>query len=193
MKLSKEIMRRPKLGDLSPISEHDLEMVLNWRNSDRIRFNMFSDHLISVKEHKKWFEKIKKEKFPTFYVFRFNKKPIGIISISKWDKQHDTCFWGFYIGDPKAPKGIGTFMGFLGLEYIFETLKLRKVYGEVFVFNLASIRFHQKLGFIEEGRFKEHILKNGKYEDVLYFSLIKKKWTELKPFLEKKILKGFNG
>ncbi|MHB8482289.1 MAG: UDP-4-amino-4,6-dideoxy-N-acetyl-beta-L-altrosamine N-acetyltransferase [Nitrospiria bacterium] len=186
-------MPLPESADLTPISESDLERVLEWRNAKRIRANMFSDHLISMEEHKAWFEKLKKDEFSTFLIFRFQKKPIGIISISQWDKRNQTCFWGFYIGEPDAPKGCGTFMGFLGLEYIFKSLKVRKVCGEVFAFNSASIRFHQKLGFVKEGRFKEFILKNGKYEDVLFFSLFQKKWTKLKPEIEKQCFKSIKG
>jgi RimJ/RimL family protein N-acetyltransferase len=62
---------------------------------------------------------------------------------------------------------------------------MRKVCGEVFAYNTASIRFHERFGFVKEAHFKEHILKNGKFEDVQCFSLFQEKWDEIKPGIEK--------
>jgi UDP-4-amino-4,6-dideoxy-N-acetyl-beta-L-altrosamine N-acetyltransferase len=178
-------MPLPESAILTPIKESDLDLVLEWRNSDRIRANMFSDYLISMEEHKAWFDKSKNEEKATFFIFHFQKKPVGIFSVSQWNKESNTCNWGFYIGEPDVPKGCGTLLGYLGMEYIFNSLKVRKVCGEVFAFNTASIRFHEKFGFVREGYFKEHILKNGKYEDVLFFSLFQEQWGEIKSKIEK--------
>ena len=41
-------MPKPKDYQLRIMSESDLEMVLDWRNSDRVRQNMYTDCLISL-------------------------------------------------------------------------------------------------------------------------------------------------
>jgi RimJ/RimL family protein N-acetyltransferase len=61
------------------------------------------------------------------------------------------------------------------------------VIGEAFVFNQASIAFHEKLGFSREGHFRRHVLKNDNYEDIFAFALFTEQWTMLKPELERKI------
>jgi len=43
---------------LRPIEEGDLATVLEWRNSERIRANMYTDHLISREEHRAGFAKV---------------------------------------------------------------------------------------------------------------------------------------
>ncbi|MNR68073.1 hypothetical protein D3C85_1924130 [compost metagenome] len=50
---------------------------------------------------------------------------------------------------------------------------MRKICGEAFAFNIASIKLHEKLGFQTEGLYKQHILKNEKYEDIALFAIFK--------------------
>jgi UDP-4-amino-4,6-dideoxy-N-acetyl-beta-L-altrosamine N-acetyltransferase len=172
---------------LRPVEEKDLERILGWRNSGRIRSSMYTDHVITWEEHLRWFERLQGERRGLSLIFEVSGKAVGIVNVSRMDRVNNTCHWGFYLGDTDAPRGCGTIMGFLGLEYLFEKLNIRKVIGEAFVFNQASIAFHEKLGFSREGHFRRHVLKNDKYEDIFAFALFKEQWTELKPELERKL------
>jgi UDP-4-amino-4,6-dideoxy-N-acetyl-beta-L-altrosamine N-acetyltransferase len=167
--------RREEYG-LRPIEERDLDMVLRWRNSDRIRETMYTDHEITKDEHRAWFERLRKEPEIPFLVFEFQGKPIGVIQVTQIDRRNNKCFWGFYIGEPGAPPGSGTVLGYFGLKYIFEVLKIRKLCAEAFASNSASLRFHKRLGFVEEGRLAKHVLKYGRYEDVVSFALFQEDW-----------------
>lgn len=167
-----------------PVEERDLETVLRWRNSERIRVNMYTDHEITFDEHREWFARLQKEQVPTFMIFEFQGRPIGVIHVTQIDKRNNKCYWGFYIGDTEAPPGSGTALGYFGLNYIFDGLKIRKLCAEAFGFNSASIKFHKRLGFIEEGRFVKHILKNGRYEDVITFALFSEHWNRHKKQIE---------
>ncbi|MGB9903580.1 MAG: UDP-4-amino-4,6-dideoxy-N-acetyl-beta-L-altrosamine N-acetyltransferase [Desulfotomaculales bacterium] len=170
---------------LRHIEEGDLTRVLEWRNSKRIRQFMFSDHIITMKEHMDWFKKIKQEKNTICKIFEYKGRPIGLVNIYQIDRRNKKCFWGFYLGEENLPHGTGTIMGFLALEYIFFQLQMRKLCGEVFAFNQASLNYFNKLGFIREGYFKKHVKKNRKYEDVIFFSLFKKDWVKIRKKLEK--------
>lgn len=171
---------------LRPVEESDLEIILAWRNSERIRSNMYTDHVITWEEHRRWFGRIQGEGQVLSRVFEISGKPFGLVNINRMDRANNTCYWGFYIGEAEAPRGCGTVMGFLGLEYIFEVLKIRKVIGESFVFNQASVAFHERLGFSREGHFRRHVLKNGNYEDIFSFALFSDHWIKVKPELERK-------
>lgn len=169
---------------LRPIEDKDLERVLAWRNSERIRASMYTDHTITMDEHRGWFERTRKESPPPFMVFEVQGKPVGGVNISHMDRRNGTCHWGFYIGEETVPRGSGKIMGLLGLEYIFDVVGIRKLIGEAFAFNEASIAFHRKLGFLEEGHFVKHVLKNGTYEDIISFALFRDDWLRLKGVLE---------
>lgn len=172
---------------LSDLQETDLELVLRWRNSQQIRDNMFTDHIITMVEHKQWFNRIKTDPRTLVKIFSFESKPLGVVIISNIDKQNNKCYWGFYIGEQNAPKGSGTMMGLLALEYIFNKMGIRKLCSEVIAFNTASINYHQKLGFGIEGRLVQHINKHNQYFDIILMALFSEKWPEVKRGLMSKI------
>ena len=173
---------------LRPLTAGDLEQVLTWRNSERIRSAMFSDHLISVDEHHTWFERLKSAQDAVSLIFEYDGQPLGVVNITQIDKTTGDCTWGFYLGEPDALPGSGTLLGTLGLEYVFSTLGLNTVIGEAFAFNSASIAFHTKLGFSRKKTRDRHVLKDGKAEDVFAFSLSRDNWQRKKPELEKAVI-----
>lgn len=173
--------------NLRPIEEQDLEMVLSWRNSDRVRSYMYTDHLITQDEHRSWFERRQQAEFPSTLIFEFRGIPVGLKSFSQIDRCNNCCYWGFYLGEAKLPRGCGSAMGFLSLEYIFEQQKFRKLCAEAFAFNEGSVTYHTQLGFIQEGRFMQHVLKNGRYEDIISFALFRDNWIIGKSALAAKV------
>lgn len=146
---------------------------------------MYSDHIITSEEHHAWFAKVKQESRVICRVFEYDGNPLGIVNFTQIDRQSKKCYWGFYIGEPHAPKGSGLAMGYLALKYIFEELEFFKLCSEVFSFNKTSINYHKKLGFVEEGRFVKHVLKNGVYEDILAMAIFRDDWEKRKHKLEK--------
>ena len=173
---------------LRPLAKSDLERVFHWRNSDRIRLNMFSDHIITMAEHSAWFDSVQLDNQNSIYrIFEFKGKPAGLVGFTDIDLKNQKCQWGFYIGEEDLPIGSGLIMGFLGVEFAFKYLKTRKLCGEVLAFNLRSINFHEKLGFLEEGRFIQHIRRNDKYEDIFYLALFQKDWENRKLTLDKEL------
>lgn len=165
---------------LRPVEMEDLEKVLEWRNSDRIRSNMYTDHVISLEEHRAWFQRYKKDLTAEYMIFEIKANPLGLVYFTDIDVMNNICHWGFYLGEIHTPRGSGMAMGVLGLEHAFTRLNVRKICGEAFSFNEASIRFHKKLGFVEEGRFSKHVLKNGVYEDVVSFALFYEDWLKIR-------------
>lgn len=182
----------PKREDynLREMSENDLELVFEWRNSDRIRANMYTDHLITWDEHRAWFNRVEQDTNSIYFIFEHNKRPIGVVGIVQIDNKYNRCSWAFYLGAEDAPNGSNAIMEFLALEYIFEHLEIRKVMCEVFSFNESVIKLHKKFGFNEEAHFVQHMLKNGKYEDVVALALFADDWKKVKPRLEKVCFRG---
>lgn len=165
---------------LKDLEERDLGLILKWRNSKAIRTNMYTDHEITMLEHKEWFNRVRKNGHTLVKLLFYGNKPLGFMNFSDIDKKNNKCYWGFYIGESDAPKGSGTILGLLALELLFETVGIRKLCAEVLAFNDASLKFHQKLGFKEEGRFVKHITKNGEYIDVIVLALFREEWPEVK-------------
>jgi UDP-4-amino-4,6-dideoxy-N-acetyl-beta-L-altrosamine N-acetyltransferase len=178
--------------ELKDFDEAHLGIVLNWRNSEHIRNMMYSDHVISLEEHTAWYKKAKESQSTILKIFFYKDSPVGVVNFTQIDKQSNKCYWGFYIGEKDVPKGSGSVMGYLALSLIFKNYGIRKLCSEIMDYNIQSIHYHKKLGFTEEGRFVKHVLKNGRYVDVIAMSLFKDDWICIKKKYEIKYSIGYD-
>ena len=160
---------------LRPITEADLELVRSWRNSDRVRVNMYTDHMITPEEHLRWFEKVKGGDTDLYLICEKEGTPVGVVYFNHIDRKQRDCEWGFYLGQTTAPKGTGTRMGITGLDFAFGPLGMRRVRGETFAFNTRGLAFHRRLGFVEVGP-RISRTKSGREEDVVRFVLESDQW-----------------
>jgi len=181
----------PKWTDfgLRKINNNDLSLILEWRNSERIRKNMYTEHIISWEEHKAWYERLQEVMEDIYLVFEYKNIPIGLVYFTDIDNYNGTSFWGFYIGDCSAPRVSGAIMGFLGAEYAFSKINIRKLCGETFASNEGGKNFHIRLGFKEEGYFVKHVFKKEKYENVFRFALFSDEWHEKREYIKEIISK----
>jgi UDP-4-amino-4,6-dideoxy-N-acetyl-beta-L-altrosamine N-acetyltransferase len=175
---------------LRPLQESDLEMVLSWRNSERVRANMYTDHIISLEEHQTWFKKIKDAPTVDYLICEFQNHPIGLVNFTNIDKNNNKCYWGFYLGETATPLGSGGALSFISMEYIFEIVDIRKVCSEVLSFNNKSLKLHKRLSFQEEGCFKKHIYKNLEYQDVICLALFQEDWLQNKNDIAKIVFRN---
>lgn len=84
-------------------------------------------------------------------------------------------------------------VGMAGIEFvniIFQYYNVRKVYTEVYGFNEDSIRYHCNAGFTEECRLKEYKFFDGKYWDVIYFSIMREAFYARNGELVKRFLQN---
>ena len=137
---------------------------------------MLTQHEISLEEHRNWFARVKEDKTRQQLIVMDAGSPIGFVQFSSIS-QGGIADWGFY-ARPDAPKGSGTKLGQAALAHAFETLGLHKVCGQAIDINLASIAFHQKLGFTEEGRLREQERIGKNYYTLFCFGLLAKDWQE---------------
>ncbi|MED3384402.1 UDP-4-amino-4,6-dideoxy-N-acetyl-beta-L-altrosamine N-acetyltransferase [Bacillus subtilis] len=179
---------------LRTLKEKDLDTVLRWRNDDRIRQLMYNDQIITEKQHHQWFKKVNSSKTEHYFIFTIDHTDIGFISFKDVDHKNHHCYWGFYIGEVQSPKGSGSVMGFLALEWAFQQLEIEKVYGEVLSNNEKSLSYHQSFGFSKEGHFRNHIVRTSNYLDVIRYGLLKEEWEAEKPKVMKKLAaRGIDG
>jgi len=171
---------------LREVENQDLEQVLRWRNAEHIRRISHKNHLITNREHKTWFRKIKESKTTQCLIFEDNDLPRGIVNISNIDSINRTCSWSIYIGGENPPNGLGSVMGYLALEYIFKILGMKIVRAESFSNNIRSIEYHKKLGFIEKIVHLRQHLRGGVDIHVISMMNDRDRWNERKRILEKR-------
>lgn len=163
-------------GVVREMVQGDQSRVLMWRNNFDVRRFMYTQHEITVDEHKRWFDLALKDESRYPLIYEIDNISIGFIIFN----QHGSSAvadWGFYLAS-NAPKASGYQLGLSALDYAFNNLKFHKVCGEVLAFNERSIHTHLKLGFKQEGVLREHYFDGTDYHDVVSFGLLDFEWIE---------------
>jgi UDP-4-amino-4,6-dideoxy-N-acetyl-beta-L-altrosamine N-acetyltransferase len=160
---------------IRPMTSADLQTVLAWRNHPDIRRWMFTQHEIELDEHRQWFERASRDKKRRLLIVEELGSPFGYVQFSNVasDAVSD---WGFYAA-PEAMAGSGSKLGTAALAFAFQNLRLHKVCGQALDVNDASIGFHRKLGFREEGVLRQQHRVDDRHVDVLCFGLLQREWS----------------
>jgi UDP-4-amino-4,6-dideoxy-N-acetyl-beta-L-altrosamine N-acetyltransferase len=173
------------LGQLRPIKEQELELMLSWRNAPTVRANMYTQHEISLAEHKGWWAKTSQRVDQEYLMYEHRGVSMGIVAFSGIDALHRNSSWAFY-ASPDAPRGTGTNMEWLALDHAFGDLGLHKLYCEVLAFNQPVIKLHRKFGFVIEGIRRQHYRSDAGFVDICQLGLLADEWRmHSMDFLEK--------
>lgn len=173
---------------LRDIHFEDKEMIRVWRNMPEVSKFMYTDHYITPEEHERWFQRITTDPTCRYWIIVCDEVDVGLVNIYNLDHRNQRCYWAFYIADPRARgKGVGSFVEYSVLRYVFDHLGLNKLCCEVLSFNQGVIDMHKRFGFQEEGLFREHIFKGGTYYDVVALAILRKEWEALKPEIEERL------
>jgi len=163
---------------LRRLAEPDLALILGWRNAPSVRACMFSQHDITFAEHQAWFERVKDDSRSRWFIWEdADGIPRGTANFVDIRPAVGAAFWGFYCA-PDAPRGTGTQMCSEALDTAFGSLQLHKVNAEVLASNVKSLHLHRKLGFRQEGLFRDGHRQAGNYEDVVRFGLLSHEWRQ---------------
>lgn len=166
------------LGKLRPIQEHELEMMLEWRNGPVVRNSMFNTDIISLNDHLQWWERTKRDDSLQYYFYEYAGAPYGVVCFKDINKLKCQAMWGFYTS-PNAERGMGTKMLLLALDLAFNDMKIHSVYSEVIEYNLPSIKIHEKLGFDRQISIGHHCSLNKEYE-VYQYKINEKSWSKFR-------------
>jgi len=156
------------------LEDDDLLVILEWRNHPETRRFMLTGHKITEEEHLKWFAKSINDPKRSMVIIEDEIGPFGFVQFNNV-ADNGIANWGFYVA-PESPKGSGLRLGIEALRYAFETLKVSKVEGKVLDFNKASISYHLRLGFNQEGVTREHYKVGDKHHSLVCFGLEKSDW-----------------
>lgn len=160
---------------LRPLDESDLPWCVRWINDPEVtKFLKVRMPIMQVAE-KKWLEKISEsDKDIVFMITTIKRDPIGIMGIHNIEWINGTATTGAFIGEKSYwGKGYGTDAKMQVLNYAFNTLNLRKMCSRVYDFNARSLAYSKHCGYMEEGRLKRHVFREGEYHDVVELALFK--------------------
>ncbi len=145
------------------------------RNTDEVWFPSSSDGV------KSWTEEQAKGKHEADN-FRFQIEAldtgelVGTLNTHTSNPRVGTFMYGLAIAPPYQRQGYGYEAVLLVLRYFFHEKRYQKVNAEVYSFNTASIRLHERLRFMLEGRLRRMVYTGGQYYDALIYGLLREEF-----------------
>ena len=108
-------------------------------------------------------------------------KFIGQCALFNFNDTAHTCELGIVIGDSNYHgKGYGREAVALLLDYAFRLRNFRKVYLTVNGDNGRAQRAYSACGFVEEGRWHQHVWSAGQYVDLVCMGIFHEAWLQSK-------------
>ena len=138
---------------------------------------------------KDWMEKniVSKSDPLTWTVFENSANTqVGIVALLAIVPNHGRAEIGHVWFTPAVHKSkINTESQFLLLQHLFDRHSYRRVEWKCNSLNHASRTTATRMGFIYEGRFRQHMFVRGKNRDTDWFAMTDKEWSRCKGNFEK--------
>jgi RimJ/RimL family protein N-acetyltransferase len=166
---------------LVPYERSFLEPFIEWRNQPlSVRHNPLKP--MTTEEIAKMLEgqgsdlaDLKKHESYRWFV-ALESKVVGSVSLKNISHSMAYAEVGYGVAEAHHRRGIATAAVGLLVKKVFTETPLRKLLAFVHDKNQASCRVLEKLGFRQEGLLLEHYLINGRPENEILYSLLKREW-----------------
>jgi RimJ/RimL family protein N-acetyltransferase len=168
---------------LRALEPNDYVQTHVWRSSPEYLSGVVSvRRFISLDTEKRWIDNAIKE-HEQLKAIRFAiilKEPnemVGVVYLKNIDLLSSQASVGIIVGS-NMKKGIGYEAMVMCLNYAFMDLGIERVHGRIFEHNIASIKLVTKVGWVREGLLRNAAYKDGKYCNLLLYSMLKDEYIE---------------
>lgn len=163
---------------LREIDKKDLPIINKWRNDyELIKYLGAPYRFINISVDEKWFENYMSSRNNTVrcaVVDGNNDEILGLITLAAIDYLNQSAELHIMIGGKQNQnKGLGTFAVREMLKHAFYNLNMHRVELTVLETNSRAIHLYEKVGFVHEGTKRDSNYKNGEFENMRLYSILK--------------------
>lgn len=157
----------------------DLRNVWRWENDLSVMKHMWIDPT-SFRAVENYFEENLKDPKTKWFIIAEKESDLAIGVVWYYSLHPaDRCEVGIYVGEEQyRGRGYGSDALKVFLEFLFGTKGLHRVGLSVAEDNPRAIRAYEKCGFREEGRLREHCIKDGTRVDLVNMGILKREFYE---------------
>ena len=109
-------------------------------------------------------------------VHRSENTVLGHVALFGADAHNRTATFAIIVGPPHQGQGYGSEATALMVRYGFAELGLHRIQLAVAGFNERAIHTYAKAGFLEEGRDREAVFRNGRWHDQVRMGILDREW-----------------
>lgn len=150
---------------LRPLTEHDLEVVMQWRHQDPIRIWFQQDDSLQPEQHLSWFERYRQnDQDMMFTAIQLEHEiPIGTGAIYRIDKLNGVAEFGrVLIGNERFQgQGYGEEIVKGLTRFGIEHLGLNMIELYVKITNTRAIKIYMNCGYVHDRTFRQPYSKGG--------------------------------
>ncbi len=168
---------------LRPLDPDDADTFQVWFNNPELRKWMLIPLPVSKVQEKEFIENMVKSKEDVVLsiVVKEGDRLIGNVGLHQISQTNRKAMLGIAIADPDmTSKGYGTEAMKLIIEYGFNELNLHRIWLFTHDFNERAYKAYKKLGFKDEGMWRESLYYQGKYHDQHIMGILKQEWGNRK-------------
>lgn len=163
---------------IRPVEQSDVRGDLGklfWLRSDpRVRLQLGHVRMVSWKDQVKWFERMTNDPSSQYYVYYSDEiRFIGVVRTDEIDWVNRSMRVGGDIDPDLWDQGYGHRMFALLKKYCFDYLNMHRLWLLVLETNERAIAVYKQAGFVEEGRQREAIYRDGKYLDYVMMFILR--------------------
>lgn len=176
--------------DITSCDELGVLKILDIRNEDSIRKNMFTKNIITKEEHMKWLYNLKNTNKNKIYCIKYMNKIIGALGLKEKIPNKFNFEWTIYVSQNFKVVNLGALIELKALNYLFSKYKIEDLICYVLKDNYIVAKLHKKFGFNEKNLDKIFNLSypNIDIDDVLCLHLDKNRWNIINKKLSEKFL-----
>ncbi|MBS7529642.1 GNAT family N-acetyltransferase [Hazenella sp. IB182353] len=163
--------------------EADIPIYHSWRNDPEITQSTHPTlDVYRYEETKKFYDEVICASNSKCYMIEHipDQKPIGVTSLIHIDLYNrqaeciidigEKAYWGRRYGQEALA---------ILLRYGFNELGLHRISLKVFESNSRAIHLYKRIGFVEEGKLRQSLFRNGRWYDTLLMSLLAPEYKQL--------------
>lgn len=164
----------------------DIPIFLRWINDRRTSRFLTIMSPLSLPLEERFFDRMLDEQGKGtwfFVVCRLeDDRPVGTISLFSVDLTNGAAGLGVLIGDPDdTGQGYGSDAIAALVGFGFGSLRLERIWLDVYDSNERARRVYERLGFVHEGTLRHAMFREGRYLDVHRMAVLREEWQSPLP------------
>ncbi len=161
---------------LRPVTDADAENIVKWRNSAKAKY--LHAGAASVQQQLQW-QQSRPGNELNYIIELKDGDAVGMYAIYHVDDENKKAETGrLILSDSEKTHNVPVTFEAISLinDLAFSQLQLNKIYGVVIEDNKGVLKLQKLLGMKEEGRLRQHMYHDGKFQDLVYFGLLKEEY-----------------
>ena len=164
---------------LRPIEPEYLPNYVRWFADPDVLAYFGPYRPLNLAQEQNWYEEQNQDRTTINFACEYEGQHIGGGGFSSLNYAQQSAEVGLFIGEKSLwDQGLGRDMLTTLVTYGFNYLNLHRIYLRVFAENQRAIHAYEEVGFVHEGCFREAEWRHGRWQDMLYMSILRHEWQE---------------